>query len=194
MTKASHRLWIILLVLIGFVMLQACATAPKLPEPKPGLYVNEEFRFSVEYPENWAAQPLQPNEVLRAASPTQFNLPVVTAGIGDASEDATLDPKGFTEGAKRAIPGTKRFKVFDQEDVTLNDGTPAKAFTYSWTWADGQTKLFSAALVTIKEIETKDGDKQLKYFNTVVTMGPALPGGDITSEQMLAIVKSWKFY
>ena len=41
MTKVSQRLWIILLVLISFALVQACATAPKLPEPKPGLYVNE---------------------------------------------------------------------------------------------------------------------------------------------------------
>jgi hypothetical protein len=194
MTKVSQRSGIILLVLISFVLVQSCATAPKLPEPKPGLYVNEDYRFSVAYPENWTPQPLQPADLYRIANPNPVTLPVLTGGVADAQEGATLDPKGFTEGAKQAIPGTKRYKIYDQEDVTLNDGTPAKAFTYSWTWADGQTKLFSAALITIKEIETKDGDKQLKYFNTVVTMGPALPGGDITSEQMLEIVKSWKFY
>ena len=194
MTIVAQRGWIILLVLAGFFLVQACATAPKLPEAKPGLYVNEEYRFSVEYPESWIAQDLQPADLFRIANPNPVTLPVLTGGVTDTAEDATLDPKGFTEGAKRAIPGTKRFKIYDQEDVTLNDGTPAKAFTYTWTWADGQTKLFSAALVTIKEIETQDGDKQLKYFNTVVTMGPALPGGDIKSEQMLEIVKSWKFY
>ncbi len=41
MKRVSQRLWIILLVLAAFVLLQACASAPKLPDPKPGLYVNE---------------------------------------------------------------------------------------------------------------------------------------------------------
>jgi uncharacterized protein YceK len=40
MKKVSQRFWIILMVLACFALLQACATAPKLPEPKPGLYVN----------------------------------------------------------------------------------------------------------------------------------------------------------
>ncbi len=194
MKKLSQRLWIILLVLTGFVLLQACATAPKLPEPKPGLYVNEEFRFSVEYPENWKSEPLQPNEVLRAASQTQYKLPVITAGVSDLWEGASLDPEAWTEVVKQAIPGTKRFKVFEQEDVTLNDGTPAKAMTYSWTWADGMTKLYTAALITIKEVETETDEKKGKFFNTTVTMAPALEGGDIKAEQMLKMVKSWKFY
>jgi hypothetical protein len=194
MKKVSQSFWIILLVLAAFVMLQACATAPKLPEPKPGLYVNEEYRFSVEYPENWTPQQLQPADLFRIANPNSVSLPVLTGGVSDTQKDATLDPKGFTEAVKQAIPGTKRFKIYDQEDVTLNDGTPAKAFTYTWIWPDGPTRLFSAALITIKEIESQDGDKQLKYFNTVVTMGPSLEGGDIKAEQMLDIVKSWKFY
>ena len=72
MKKLSQGLWIILLVLAAFVLLQACATAPKLPDPKPGLYVNEEFRFSVSYPENYQPDTLQTNEVLRAANPNQW--------------------------------------------------------------------------------------------------------------------------
>jgi hypothetical protein len=35
----------------------------------------------------------------------------------------------FTKVVEQLIPGTKRFKVLSQEDVTLNDGTAAKAFT-----------------------------------------------------------------
>jgi hypothetical protein len=194
MKNVSKRLWIILLVLASFVLLQACASAPKLPEPRPGLYVNEELRFSVEYPENWTAQPLQPGELFRVANPNQFTLPVVQGGASDLQEGATLDPKGFTDAVKQAIPGTKRFKIYDQEDVTLNDGTPAKAFTYTWIWPEGPTRLFSAALITIKEIETETGEKKGKYFSTTLTSGPTLEGSDMKAEQMLEIVKSWKFY
>ena len=182
MKKVSQRLWIILLVLAAFVLLQACASTPKLPDPKPGLYVNEEFRFSVSYPENWTTEPLQPGEVLRAANPSQYKLPVITAAVADLQEGASLDPEGFTDAVKQLIPGTKRFKIYEQEDVTLNDGTAAKAFTYTWTWTDGFTKLLTAALITIKED---------KYFNSTAT---TIVGGDTKPEQLLEMVKSWKFY
>jgi hypothetical protein len=115
----------------------------------------------------------------------------MTAAVSDLQEGASLDPKAFTDGAKQAIPGTKRFKVYEQEDVILNDGTPAKAFTYTWTWTDGVTKLLTAALITIKEIEKETAEKEGKYFNTTVT---TIVGGDTKPEQLLEMVKSWKFY
>ena len=94
--KVSHKLGLILLVLISFVLMQACATAPKLPEPKPGLYVNEEYRFSVEYPEDWPADALQGvGEVMRVHHPNNWKLPVLTATIGDRDDDATLNSEGL---------------------------------------------------------------------------------------------------
>ncbi|MBW2176077.1 MAG: hypothetical protein JRH03_03855, partial [Deltaproteobacteria bacterium] len=65
---------------------------------------------------------------------------------------------------------------------TLNDGTPAKAFTYKWTWTDGVSKLVTAAVISIKDD---------KFFTTTVT---TLLGGETKPEQLLEIVKSWKFY
>lgn len=173
---------IVLLVLGCFVMLQACATAPKLPEPQPGLYVNEEFRFTVNYPENWTDEPLQPGEVLRAANPTPYKIPVITASVADLQESSSLDPKGFTDAAQASVPGSKRYKVLSQEDLTLNDGTPAKAFTYKWTWADGVTKLVTAAVISIKDD---------KFFTSTAT---TMLGGETKPEQLLDMVKSWKFY
>ena len=173
---------IVLLVLGCFVMFQACASAPKLPDPKPGLYVNEEYRFTVAYPENWKLDALQPGEVLRAANENPYKLPVITANVGDLKADSSLDPEAYTKAVEQAIPGTKRFKVLSQEDVTLNDGTAAKAFTYKWTWADGATKLVTGALITIK------GDK---FFSSNAT---TILGGETKPEQLLALVKSWKFY
>jgi hypothetical protein len=66
--------------------------------------------------------------------------------------------------------------------VILNDSTPARAFTFEWLWVDGETKMLTAALITIK-----DG----KYFNATVTN---VPGSDPGPEEMLALVESWKFY
>ena len=88
----------------------------------------------------------------------------------------------FTKAVEQLIPGTKRFKVLSQEDVTLNDGTAAKAFTYKWTWADGATKLLTGALISIKDD---------KFFTSTAT---TILGGETKPEQLLELVKSWKFY
>ena len=75
-----------------------------------------------------------------------------------------------------------REEVVAQEDITLNDGTPAKAFTYEWTWSDGFTELVTGALITIK-----DG----KYFSSTAT---TIVGGETKPEQLAERVKAWKFY
>jgi hypothetical protein len=183
MKKVSQSFWIILLVLSAFVLLQACATAPKLPEPKPGLYVNEKFRFSVEYPENWLDDKLQSEEeVLRVHFPNQWKIPVLNVTVADLDDNATMDSKGFIEGAKASNPGAKRFKVLSEEMITLNDGTPALALTWKWSWTDGVTKLQTGSVLAYK-------DK--KAISASVT---TVLGGDTTPEVLLSIAKTLKFY
>jgi hypothetical protein len=173
---------IVLLTLGCFIMLQALVSASELPAQKPGLYVNKEHRFSVAYPENWKPGTLLPGEVLRAANTNMYSLPVITASISDQKKDSALDPKVFIESAKKAEPGSDSYKVVSQEDLTLNDGTPAKVFTYEWTWSDGFTELVTGALITIK-----DG----KYFSSTAT---TIVGGETSPEQLVEMVKGWKFY
>ncbi len=183
MTKASNRLWIILLVLIGFALLQACATAPKLPEPKPGLYVNEEYRFSVEYPEDWIGDTLQSEqEVLRVHFPNQWKIPVLTANVAELSDDAELTSQGFIESAKANNPGAKRFKVLSEEMIELNDGTPALALTWKWTWTDGVTKLQTGSVLAFRE------------KNSISTSTTTVLGGETTPEVLLEIAKTLKLY
>ena len=173
---------ILLLTLGCFIMLQALALASELPTQKPGLYVNTEHRFSVAYPEDWKPGTLQPGEVLRAANTNMYSLPVITAAISDQKKDASLDPKVFIESAKKAEPGSDGYKVVAQEDLTLNDGTPAKVFTYEWTWSDGFTELVTGALITIKSG---------KYFSSTAT---TIVGGETSPEKLVEMVKGWKFY
>jgi len=183
MKKVSQSVWIILLVLAAFVLLQACATAPKLPEPKPGLYVNEEFRFSVEYPDNWIADALQSeDEVLRVHFPNQWKIPVLTATVADMQEGATLESEAFMEAAKASNPGASRFKVLSEEMIKLNDGTPALAIIWKWNWSDKVTKLQTATVWAFK-------DK--KSFSTNAT---TVLGGETTPEILLALSKTLKFY
>ena len=182
MKKLSQTLWIILMLSAGFALLQACATAHKLPEPKPGLYVNEEFRFSVSYPENYQPDTLLTNEVLRAANPNQWKVPVITATVADLEGEAQLDIQGYLDAVRYLNTGSKRFKVLSQKDLILNDGTAAKAFSYKWTWTDGMTKLQSGALITIK------GEK---YFSCMAT---TVLGGDTTPEVLQGMCETWMFY
>lgn len=183
MKKASQSLGIILLVLSGFVLLQACASAPKLPEPRPGLYVNEEYRFSVEYPEDWQSDAFQnANEVLRVHFPNQWKIPVLTVTVTDMQEGATLDSKLFLQAAKASNPGASRFKALSEEMITLNDGTPALALTWKWNWSDGVTKLQTATVWAFK-------DKKSFSANATTVLG-----GETTPEKLLALAKTLKFY
>jgi len=172
----------VLVALACLIMLPILAWASDLPEQKPGLYVNKEYRFSVAYPENWQSNTLRPGEVLRAANPNMYSLPVITASVSDQKKGASLDVNVFLEAAKQAEPGSDGYKVVSRNDVTLNDGTPAKVFTYQWTWSDGFTELVTGALITIK-----DG----KYFSSTAT---TLVGGETKPEQLVEMVKRWKFY
>lgn len=186
MKKFSQSLSLLGLVLLSITLLSACATSPQQPAADatpqtPGLYTSEEYAFTVNYPENWKIQKTQlASEIFRAANPTTYLLPVLAITAEDGV-GGSLDLKEFTEGAKKDVPGTKRYKILEQEDLTLNDGTPAKAFTYKWTWSDGVSKLFSGALITIK-----DGT----YFSVTVT---TILGGDTKPAQLLEIAKSMKF-
>ncbi|MEN8246088.1 MAG: hypothetical protein ABFS43_14440 [Thermodesulfobacteriota bacterium] len=173
---------LILMVLGCFVMFQACASAPKLPEAKPGLYVNPEFSFTVEYPENYVAQPLQGDEVFRTANPNPYLIPVLTISVADADAGAKLESAPFLASAQAAVPGSKRFKVLSEEKVTLNDGTPGLALTYKWTFMDGMTKLQTASMWALK-----DGKSITASCTTIL-------GGDTTPEMLLEMVKTLKFY
>jgi hypothetical protein len=61
MKVSSKNLFIALIFVTGLVLLSACETGPV---SKPGLYVNKENRFTVEYPANFYSRPpMYKNEV-----------------------------------------------------------------------------------------------------------------------------------
>jgi len=181
MKELSRGLRITLVVLLGFVMLSACATVPK---GTPGLYVNKDLGFSVKYPENWKPDKLQPGELLRVVNPTQYKLPVLTATVIDQVKGAKLEDsaKNWIASVKKANPKTKRFKALSKEMIKLEDGTPASAYVIKWTWADGVTKLQSAAVTAFK------GKKAVTISATTVF------GGQTTPAKLLAMCKTLKFH
>ena len=182
MRELSRNFWIALVVLLGFVMLSACATVPKTT---PGLYVNKDVRFSVKYPENWKPDKLQgTDEVLRVVNPTQWKLPVLTASIVDLAKGAKLkdSPKAWIASVKKSFPKTKRHKALSKEMIKLEGGTPASAYIVKWTWEDGVTKLQTAAVTAYK------GKKAVTVSATTVF------GGQTTPDKLLAMCKTLKFH
>jgi len=181
MKELSRGLWITAVVLLSIFMLWACATVPKTT---PGLYVNKDLGFSINYPKNWQPQKfMAKDEVLRVANPNEWKIPNLNVSITDKSKGAQLKDaaKGWIEGAKKNFPKSKRFKVFSQEMIKLENGTPAAAFTLKWTWIDGQTKLQSASVVAYKK------DKVVTASATTIL------GGDTTPDKLLAMCKALKF-
>jgi hypothetical protein len=142
------------IVLLSLVLLSACATSSKdqaAAGATPGVYKNEEHGFTFTYPESFVMLPLQyDTEVLRVAYPNQWNLPSVVVDVSAVANEA-LDPQAYMDAVKENNPGTKRFKVLSEKDMTTNDGRPAKSFTFKWTWSDGFSKLQSAAFLTHKD-------------------------------------------
>lgn len=178
MSCSSGNALLLLMLALGSALLFGCAGQQTA---RPGFYVNQQYAFSVDYPESWQTQPPQHQEIFRAAAPTQYKLPVVTASVTEHPKSTTLDPKAFTDVMQQMLAGSSGYSILSQEDVTLNDSTPAKAFTFEWVLADGKTKMVTAALITMK-----DG----KYYNVTVTNAAGAPP---SPEQLLGVVKSWKF-
>lgn len=191
MGKALRSLLVVLLVLTGFVLFQACATKPAQVAPgaeeslsKPGLYVNSSPAFSVEYPKHWVSDKKQQDaEVLRVVNTNIYKVPLLIVAVDDLKEGAVLDnaAKDYIESVRETNPGTKRFKILSEKRVTLNDGTPGVAFTFKWSWSDGMTKLQSAALVVHKE------GKAISLIATTIL------GGDTSLEELLGMVLTLKF-
>lgn len=190
MKQFSQLLWFVCIVFfIG------CATAPQAQDKQtkadtsretPGVYKNEEFRFTMDYPEHWKyRKTMLPTELIRVTNTTNYNYPIITINTWDVTTAPNmLDPKAFTKNSMEVSwPGTKRFKVIEEEDITLNDGTPAKSFSYKWTWSDGVSKLITVALIT---------EKNGKYIGTTST--GYTPGGTPLEDLYILVRDKFKFY
>ena len=182
MKRLSQRPGFVCVVLCTAVMLAACATLTVVQPEAAGKYRNEEYRFTVEYPDHYAPQGLKrADEVFHAANPTIYRLPQFTVNIADAEEGATLDAKAWITSVRKTSHGLKRFKVLSEKMVTLNDGTPALAMFYKYTYKES-TKLQSASMWILK-----DGKSISATATTIL-------GGATTPDKLLKMVSSFKFY
>ncbi len=188
MKKMPKCLVFIGIAILGLAMLSACATAPQ-EQPKvdaggqtPGLYKNDDYRFTAEYPDHYVQESLQGDDVFRAVNTNSYKIPVFNVTVADAQAGEALDANAWIESAQKASPGSKRFKILSEEMVTLNDGTPGLLVFYKWTFSDGMTKLQTASMWIIKN------GKSISANATTIL------GGDTTPDKLKAMVSSIKFF
>jgi len=192
MRKVSERPWITLLAAIVFIMVSAGTAAAKeeaSPEQaksgqKVKQYTHGYPAFSIEYPDHWQEDLLMGMSVFKRANPNRYKTPSIEVSVtpmGIGSREGLYDAKIFTDSIKAIIPGTKNFKILKEEPLTLPDGTKALAFTYTWIWTDGTTKLSTAALNV-----SRNG----KFYAVTSTCIPGLDAE--TPDDLLLYVKSFK--
>ena len=115
------------------------ATVGQLPETKPGFYVNEEYRFSVSYPESWKdASAANPTALLHVRAPSRYpSLGVYTPAVYEKLEDI---PKQTIIWWASRYPNTSGHKLVSENMITLACGTPAIEFVIEWIWGMGEGK------------------------------------------------------
>ncbi len=188
MKKLSQGLAFIGIILLSMVLLSACASTPQEQSKgdtggqTPGLYKNEEYRFTAEYPDHYVPERLAGDDVFRAVNTNAYKIPVFNVTVADAKAGEALNAKVWIKSAKKATPGSKRFKILSEEMVTLNDGTPGLLVFYKWTFSDGMTKLQTASMWVIKN------GKSISASATTIL------GGDTTPDKLKAMVSSIKFF
>ncbi len=142
MYKNKFAVLFIAMVLIVGLMLPACASKEAAPSAEEGgavelsfeplEYVNEDYGFSVKYPDEWVEKPEEEvrSIVFKAAYPA--GVPGVSVSVGDA------DGLTWRESLIRGLEedGSNVVVLYDDE-VTLPDGTPATEGKVTFTTADG---------------------------------------------------------
>ena len=122
MKGSSKNLFIALIVLTGLVLLSSCATGPVA---KTGLYENKEYRFTVEYPENFLPEPenqLKKFVVFSAREGSGF--PIVSVVISDKKIEFKDVPVYIVKRLETVI-GLSNTKILSKKHTKLTDGTPA---------------------------------------------------------------------
>ncbi len=121
------RTAILLLIFLGFTTISFCTKPPKL---EPGIYVNYELNFTIEFPKDWIAGEKIPGENLYLMSPNQSPNLVLSV----YRKDAVLKnaPEEWMNLTKMLIPSSGQYKVLSREIISLNDGTTAMKAKISW--------------------------------------------------------------
>ena len=179
MTKAKLTIFVLIILSLLFILsLAGCASVtpavePEAPavdtetpeeEPEPvGLsfeaseYVNSEYGFSVQYPEEWGLNPITEPSTIVLYAVAEAAVPLIFVNVDEAAtfEDAL-------DGAIEAADGSG-VNIKSQEDTKLADGTDATLAIFKFKHPAAPLALDAIALG-----KQKDG----KWITvTVATLG-----------------------
>lgn len=166
MRKIALFLMIFILVSIPLISVEGRTKSLK--------YVNEDLRFSFEYPADYKEEPTQtPLEIARFVKQNEFKLPVFTVKVRDRSDTKLIDiPERIIKSMEETIPNTSNYDIFKKKSVKLSDGSNAIIFRFTWVWVDGETVMETVIIGAYK------GDK-------LITMsGTTIKGLDISLNQI----------
>jgi len=132
-------------------MLSALKISDQLPKNSPGVYVNQEYRFSVTYPKTWKKDSniRGPDTIFQVNEPMKIG--TLSISISPKGELDLIRVPHFFPGALQAIfPNSGEYEILSKKEITLDCGTDAVEFEMDWLWEDGQTSLKSTFTIVYK--------------------------------------------
>ena len=184
--KKCMSIWCCIVFIGALLLVSGCGHFTKkaqLPEAGPGVFVNQELCFSVEYPADILSvnAPVKPPLLLTVVGPKK--LPTLMALTLDKPEKLPLENSGILVVGflKKAFPKSERHKLLKQEVITLENGTKANYIEMKWKYDRTLT------LVTTGTIAYQ-GEK------AVIVIASNIPTGVTPISALESWAKSLKFY
>ena len=148
MNRLSQKIAVFIALLSSFVLLWFC-TKPTSKEP--GIYINKDPNFTIEYPKNWIPGKKFPGSVLSVKSadmPTDLIVSVYRSKKNLLLEDI---PEAWVKFLKLVLRKSRHHRILSKKIIALNDGTKAVIAKISWTWVDRKTRLITSFLAANKD-------------------------------------------
>lgn len=105
-------------------------------------YVSKEYGFSFQYPSEFRKSSLKSStEVARYSARNIYKVPVLVVNVTDRQSGYSQNDlqRALINRLSEASPGVSGFKVSDEKEIKLSDGSDAFMFRISWLWVDGKT-------------------------------------------------------
>ncbi len=164
--------------LLACLMVVGCGVAEVELSFEAAEYVNEEYGFSVKYPESWEeVTPAHEMLVFQAAGPG-YKVPGVAIGVIDIEEGVSF-VDAYITGLKEI--GHTDFEVVSESETALADGTAAELVAFTYTHRDGH--LMDALALGVE----KDGKYICVFVYTIDAFEP------FSEEQMSEIAHTLRF-
>ncbi len=111
-------------------------------------FKNKAPAFTIEYPDDFVSDPLNPGEVLRVKHPNGVpGFEIQISDVPESGPDFAAYGKGYAQVLKTLGTGVK---ILSSKVTQTEDGTPAHETEIEWKW-QGTAPLVSLVFVTAKD-------------------------------------------